>query len=235
MLPKRQPQACRCEIRELLQLPGRLTGTHYRELTWVGRFASADDGSRLSYFPAGQLARDASGGNRFLVRRIEMKVRGFIGGLLSLGIVGVTALTPVVASADEPAVVADVAQVTVGNRTTFTIEVKNHGSGIGTIDLRAALPAGSVVVDSFAGNPGENPAANLGDAVGWINMEVPNDRPWGPFVFTIDSAAPNVCTHVYMWYSSGNQSGNFTSPQLCNTAPVTTTPGFGQEMFATSN
>lgn len=164
-----------------------------------------------------------------------MRFRGFIGGLLGIAAIGATALSPVVASADQPAVVADVAQVTVGNRTTFTIEVKNYGNGIGVIDLRAALPAGAVIVDSFAGNPGENPAANLGDAVGWINMEVPNDRPWGPFVFTVDSAAPMVCTHVFMWYSSGDASGNFSSPQLCNDAPVSMTPGFGQGMFAMSH
>jgi hypothetical protein len=40
---------------------------------------------------------------------------------------------------------------------------------------------------------------------------------------------------VYMWYSSGDQSGNYTGPQLCNTAPVTTTPGFGQDSFATGS
>lgn len=159
-----------------------------------------------------------------------MQLRKLIGSALGICALGVTALAPTAALADRPAVVADVAQVTVGHRTTFTIEVKNYGNGIGAIDLRASLPQGAVLVDSFAGNPSENPGANLGDAVGWINLQVPNDRPWGPFVFTIDSPSEKVCTHVFMWYSSGDQSGNYSSPQLCNDQPVTMTDGFGQGM-----
>ncbi|MCL5958186.1 MAG: hypothetical protein M1358_02535 [Chloroflexi bacterium] len=72
------------------------------------------------------------------------------------------------------------------DKATFSITIFNNGSNdVKNLKIVGQVPESSRLLDSYAGQPGANPAAINAGAVVWFHGEVAAGKGEGPFVFTV--------------------------------------------------
>ena len=150
---------------------------------------------------------------------------------LGIGLVGVSSAPPVAAEAP---VTPQVEVFEEDGVAFFSIYIINHRflETIELMDIKAAVPAGTVLLGSWAGpDPEQNPGVYTEEdqAIGWVATLGGDGYQMGPWSFAVLTGGQPVCTHVWVRVTAGPDGGEVVSDPVCTSPQSAAEPAEGTE------